>query len=329
MRFVHPLCFRFFQVKNNNATPPSIEDVIAMIQEDVFGAQGGPSSEGSARVRSRRSLRSHHLPHTRSSRHQRDRALRAHHLPHTRFTRPRDLRSRRLESADLVEDLIDSLSVDGGFDGSMLFVRLSLDVSKDVLDGIQDLLLSPLGRISEVDFLTDVFSSGDNTSTPFGDTISVDGAFSAGAHLTVLVGFEISGIDLASVASLNASEIASKAFIQFEDVSAKFAASAQVSGYLDLAGISTLSLTDGSIAFAFGIGIEEASPRIYFPNIASTLLSLRQDASWQKVGAVDISLPIEFDLQIGLPSLNPILSITDGNLFDTEKASVSLDFDIR
>lgn len=228
-----------------------------------------------------------------------------------------------------MEDLVDSLSVEGGYDGSMVYVRLSLDVSKDVLDLIDDLILTPFERIAEVDLLSKIFNAGDDESRRFGETVTVEGDFSAGAHLTVLVGFEIAGTDLANITGFSAADIASRAFIQFEDVSAKFTASAQVSGSLDIAGVSTLTLDEGSVALGFGIGIEEASPRIYFPNISSTLLTLRQEAQWRRVGAVDISLPISFTINDDTLSLNPIITISDDNLFDTQAATVAIDFDIR
>ena len=47
------------------------------------------------------------------------------------------------------------------------------------------------------------------------------------------------------------------------------------------------------------------------------------------MGALDISLPISLDLPSGLPGLSPIISVSDGNLFDAEAAKVAVDFDIR
>lgn len=320
------------EVEESGAEPPSVEDVIAMIQEDVFGAQGDTSAETSRRLRSRRKLRAKYLSHAQHTRHQRRRALRAHHLPRTKFTRPRPHSRRLAESGDLVADLIDGLAVEGGYDGEILFIRTTLDISKTnlELDDIKTLLLSPLERFNEVDFLAEVFDSSDSSeSLPFVDTVSVDSDFNAGAHLSVLVGFEITASELLNILDWSAGEIANRTFIQFEDASAKFSVSAKVSGSLDLAGITELNMDEGAIAFAFGIGIEEASPRIYFNQIASALLSLRQNATWVKVGAMDISLPVVFDLGIAnLPTLEPILSISDGNLFDTEAASVSFDFNV-
>lgn len=303
--------------------------MIALIQEEVFGAQAGSNSQASARLRSRRQLRFHHLPHTRSSRHQRHRGLRAGHLPHTRYTRPKPLRTRRLNNEATSTNLIDSLSVEGGYDGSMLFVRLSLDVSKAGLELVDDLLLTPLEQITGADFLNKIFTSGDNQTSPFADTVSLEADFSAGAHLSVMTGFEIIGADLANIASFDSSELASRAFIQFEEASAKFTASAKASGSLNLPGISTLSLNEGSIAVAFGVGMEETSAKIYFPEISSAALALTQEAQWRKVGALDISLPLALDLPSGLPELRPIISIADRDLFDTELASVTVDFDMR
>ena len=85
----------------------------------------------------------------------------------------------------------------------------------------------------------------------------------------------------------------------------------------------------GSIAVAFGIGIEEASDRIYFPQIISTAVALKQEASWRRVGALDVSLPIALDVSNDPRSLTPIITIADGNLFDTVEPSINLDFDMR
>ena len=86
-----------------------------------------------------------------------------------------------------------------------------------------------------------------------------------------------------------------------------------------------------STALGFGIGIEEVSEKIHFDKISSTLLALRQGPSWRKVGVMDISLPLSMSLTIlgnGL-SLDPLVTITDDNLFDTNAPDISLDLNLE
>ena len=131
--------------------------------------------------------------------------------------------------------------------------------------------------------------------------------------------------------------IANNTFIQFEDVSAKFEASAFVSGSLDLAGAATIGVENGSISLALGLGLEESSEKIYFKDMASTLIALRQ-TQWRKVGVIDVSLPVSLAFDIasdGLKDvlnnieLTPIISITDAFLFGPEAPKFSIDFDIE
>ena len=75
----------------------------------------------------------------------------------------------------------------------MLYFRLSIDLSKQGLEIVDELLLTPLERINEADFLAKLFTGGNNSSTPFGDTLSLDSDLSVGAHLTTMIGFEIAG----------------------------------------------------------------------------------------------------------------------------------------
>ena len=166
--------------------------------------------------------------------------------------------------------------------------------------------------------------------------------------LNAVVGFEITAEDTKDIlfgnTNLTALEIASKAFIQFEDVSAKFAVSASVSGSLDLAGVATINVDDGSLAFALGLGLDQASDKLYFNELKSTILalrqgSLRQPASWRKVGVLDASLEISFDPNFGSddfaqvlgtlddPSL--VISVTDDDLFGSDAPKFSIDFDLE
>ena len=99
---------------------PKLEDVIAMVLEDVsvIGGLFSTSSTASSRRRSLRAASAHPLQTRR-------RALRAHHLPYNRFIRPRRMSTeqRRLADEDTSSDLIDDISVTGGYDGKMIFVR--------------------------------------------------------------------------------------------------------------------------------------------------------------------------------------------------------------
>ena len=149
-------------------------------------------------------------------------------------------------------------------------------------------------------------------------------------YLNGAVGFEITAKDINGILfgdkNITALEIASKAFIQFEDVSAKFAVSASVSGSLSLAGVSTINVDDGSLAFAIGLGLDQASNKIYFNQLKSTALALRQKPiSWRKVGVLDASLEISVDPTLGSDAFQQVLttlgdpslviSVTDDDLF--------------
>lgn len=81
----------------------------------------------------------------------------------------------------------------------------------------------------------------------------------------------------------------------------------------------------------FSFIASKSSNKIYFNEIVSALLALRQNASWQKVGMMDIVVPLNVTIDYsGLSlSLNPIFSISDSNLFDIELPSMSVDLDIK
>lgn len=327
------------EVNATGADPPSIEDVIAIIQEDVLGAQEDVLeaqddifTTDSRRLRSRslRALRNHHLPHTRSSRHQRDRALRAHRLPFNHYTRPRNKRSRRLLEEDALEedasrkvDLLDSLTVEGGFDGSTIYVQLSIDLSMPELHMLSDLLQRPLAALSNVEKLKNVFGQTNDGNSSL--TLNTD--FSAGAHFSVLVGCDITGSELKDASNLNATGLFKKSFIQVIDASAKFEASAKINGTLNIEDLASLYVEGGSAGLALGVGISEVTSKIYFSEIQSAVQALRQNALWNKVGAIDISLPVNVEIE-GLTSLVPIITISDDYLFDSESVDVSIDFKI-
>lgn len=146
------------------------------------------------------------------------------------------------------------------------------------------------------------------------------------------VGYDITGEDMKDIlfgdTHITVQEIASNAFIEFEDISAKFLASARLSADLNIAEVAGIGIENATAAVGFGIGMEESN-KIYFNEIDSVVLSLR-DSSWRKVGVLDVSLPISFHLgQVGGLSLTPILSISSDDLFRGDLPSVSVDFDLE
>ena len=111
-----------------------------------------------------------------------------------------------------------------------------------------------------------------------------------------------------------------------------------MSGSLNLAGVATLGLVNGTVELALGMGMDRASDKIYFSELKSVSMSLRDDASWQKIGVIDVALPINFDLgYVGtglgdvlgaVPNLPLIISIRDDDLFSPELPSVGMDLDL-
>jgi hypothetical protein len=157
-----------------------------------------------------------------------------------------------------------------------------------------------------------------------------------------IVGFDITPVQVYNILfsgqRMNSSFILDNTFIQFEDISAKLALSASVSGSLNLAEVATLDLVNGTVDMALGMGMDRVSDKIYFSELKSVSMSLRDDASWQKIGVIDVALPIKFDLGdvgIGLgdvlgaiPNLPLIISIRDDDLFSSELPSVGMDLDL-
>ena len=152
------------------------------------------------------------------------------------------------------------------------------------------------------------------------------------------VGFDITAKEISDVlfrgADVNASDIASKASLEFEDISAKFLASARVSAGVDLAvpslGAASLSIDNGTVALGLGFGLEERQ-KFFFDEIDSVPLSLRQ-SSWQQIGAFELTLPV--NAQVNLPfggglDVTPIVSIKNEDLFGQDVPSFSVDFDLR
>ena len=100
---------------------------------------------------------------------------------------------------------------------------------------------------------------------------------------------------------------------------------------MELPGVTTLSVDNATIAFAFGLGIEETSEKVYFRDMASSMLGLRQNATWLKVGGMDISLPVLIPLHVlgNTLTINPIISISDIDLFGADSPEMSIDFNIE
>ena len=111
------------------------------------------------------------------------RARRARHLPYNRFTRPP--RSRRLQTECSVTELLDGISIIGGYDGTQIFLKLELDVSKEDIEDLREVILKPLELLSEAEFLRELnlFEDGDSLADSVFDNIEADISFSAGAHM--------------------------------------------------------------------------------------------------------------------------------------------------
>ena len=150
--------------------------------------------------------------------------------------------------------------------------------------------------------------------------------------LHISVGFELQGGEFIQVPTMTKAQIASRSFIQFDDISAKFATTARASGNMDIASVGNIGVENATISFAFGLGIVEISDKIYFNEISSAILALKNSAKWQKVGMMDITIPIiatiEFADGIDL-NLSPIISITSPDLFTPEFPSISIDLNLE
>ena len=87
-------------------------------------------------------------------------------------------------ASSVVGDLLDSLVVTGGYDGSKLFYKLEMDISKEVVEGLDTIIEKPLELLSEVSFLTDLFGTGSSTTSSF--DFAADISMTSGAHLGVM-----------------------------------------------------------------------------------------------------------------------------------------------
>lgn len=214
-----------------------------------------------------------------------------------------------------------------------------MDVSKQNIASLDEIIQKPLELLNvetgDAEFLRNLFPSSSSASSDLPFDFDADISLSASAHFSVLVGFEVTGEDLKNIlfgsTTLDGAFLGSRSFIQFDDISAKCGISASVEGTMNLEGVAELVVTDGNIGFAFGLGVEEISSRIYFKDISSTLLALRKNAQWRSVGVMDIALP----LSLSLPNvgkglvLDSLVTLTDSNLFDSEPPEISLDLNLE
>ena len=128
----------------------------------------------------------------------------------------------------------------------------------------------------------------------------------------------------------NARDIPTQAFLHFNDVSTKFSASAVATGNIITFEGTSIAIDNVTVAFALGLGMAESSSKVYFAEMPSANLALQQKVQWQKVGVMDISIPIAKEveyLDFGL-AMNPIISITSSDLF-TELPSLSIDISLE
>ena len=131
-----------------------------------------------------------------------------------------------------------------------------------------------------------------------------------------IVGFELHGSEFTQVPTIAPAEIASRAYIQFNDVSAKFTTTARVFGDMDIANIGNIEIEDGMISFAFGLGMIEMTDKIYFNEVSSVPLALKNTAEWQTAAVMDVSIPIAVTLSFAEGIiLKPVISITSSDLF--------------
>ena len=158
-----------------------------MLFEDVAGEAGSGSNDASASQDSTsRRLKNTHR-----------RALRANHLRHNRYLRPRRMvNQRRLDdNVDTPGDLMDALSVTGGYNGVELFIKLELDVSKLSVNSIDDLIRKPFEVLKDVEFIRALFPST-NYSTEGESLLNSSASFSVSAGVHACVRGEIFSIGI-------------------------------------------------------------------------------------------------------------------------------------
>lgn len=203
------------EVELTGESPPTLQDLYLLILEEIEDLAPTDAVEGTS---------------------DRRRALRAHHLSHNQYTRPA---YRRLESNEVTRNLLDAISASVDYDGKQVLAHVELDVSKSFNTSLEELIEKPLDLLRGVDFLSELFPDASPIDLSLG--LDADLLVTASAHVGVSVGFEITGDLMKEVLfnrtfNLDSSFIANRAYLTFEDISAKFELSASVSGDIDLGG---------------------------------------------------------------------------------------------
>ena len=193
------------EAKETGDIGPSLDDILSMLAEDILNydrlftaterrqrvlhrARAPHKIESHATSRivgNRRGRPAHRKTHPAALKFRRL-APRARHLRYNHFTRPTRPR-RHLQSDSSIAELLDGLSISGGYDGSQVFFKLELDVSKDDIGDLRAVVLKPLQLLDEAAFLSDLnlFSGASSVVDSIFDNIAADISFSAGAHLEV------------------------------------------------------------------------------------------------------------------------------------------------
>ena len=146
----------------------------------------------------------------------------------------------------------------------------------------------------------------------------------------LLVGFELQGDEFTQVPDMSPAEIASRAYVQFNDISAKFTTTARASGDMDIADVGNIGIKNGTIAFSFGLGMIEVADKIYFNEISSVVLALK-NLEWQTAAVMDVSIPLVATIQFAEDldlTLSPIISITSSDFFTPGFPVISLDLNL-
>ena len=193
------------EAKETGDIGPSLDDILSMLVEDILHydrlttttesrqrvlhrarASHKIDSHATSRVAGNfRGRRPHRKTHPAALKFRRL-APRARHLRYNHFTRPPRQR-RHLQSDSSLAELLDGLSITGGYDGSQVFFKLELDFSKDDIGDLRAVVLKPLQLLDEAAFLSDLnlFSGASSVVDSIFDNIAADISFSAGAHLEV------------------------------------------------------------------------------------------------------------------------------------------------
>ena len=192
------------EAKETGDVGPSLDDTLSMLVEDLLDYD----RLYTATERRQRALHRARAPHTIGYSHATSRiagnrrgqralrqthptarklrrfAPRARHLRYNHFTRPPRQR-RHLQSDSPLAELLDGLSITGGYDGSQIFFKLELDVSKDDVGDLRAVVFKPLKLLSDAGFMLElnIFSGDSSVVDSIFDNTYADISFSAGAHL--------------------------------------------------------------------------------------------------------------------------------------------------